>query len=85
MSSKLLYHVLEKKLLLEETPLTLKEFVTDVVEDYIKESHTQGFEIQFSLKTELCEELEESVRDMTLKKIYGSISIAEYRKRLLKK
>ena len=85
MSSKLLYHVLEKKLLLGEEPQSLKEFVTSVVEDYLEESRQQGFEIQFSLKAELCEELEESVRDMTLKKIYGSLSIGEYRKRFLKK
>ncbi len=82
MSAKLLYHVFEKNLLREQSPLSLKEFVEAVVTDYIDETRRQGFQIQLSLKKDLCEELENTVRDMTLKKIYGSFSVAEYRKRM---
>lgn len=85
MPARLLYSVFEKNLLrLSEENPSLKEFVKIVVDDYLSESQKRGFGLNLSFKQDLCEELEEIVRDMTLKKIYGSYSVGEYRRKNLK-
>ncbi len=82
MPAQLLYSIFEKNLLqLDDENPSLKEFVQTVVGDYLTETQNKGFGLNLSFKKELCEELEDVVRDMTLKKIYGSFSISEYRKK----
>lgn len=82
MHLSLLYNVFERNLLrmTNENP-TIKEFVTQVVDEYLNEAQKRGFGLNINFKEELCEELESAVREMTLKKIYGSLSVSEYRKK----
>ena len=53
-------------------------FITNVVQDYISYLLCQGVNIPTSVRPSLVEDLTEEVREMTLKKTYGRVSIVEF-------
>ena len=75
-----LYVIFERHLFKSSTEdQSTQNFVDDVVNDYIQFLKSQSVGIPRSMLNYLIDDLKEEVRDMTLKKTYGTASLREFR------
>ena len=58
--------------------ISTAEFIELVVQDYVNYLLTQGVNIPNAVRPALIEDLTEEVREMTLKKTYGSVSVSNF-------
>lgn len=76
-----LYTIFEKHLYdFEENAETQEGFIDKIVSDYIKFLVANKVAVPRRWQVHILEELRENVRQMLVKKIYGCLSIEEYRK-----
>jgi hypothetical protein len=78
-----LYLIFERNLLdFQGTPSNRKEFVDKVVKDYISHLRKLNLAVPMNLEVAISEELAVQVNRMLFKKIYGCLSIDEYRRNM---
>ena len=81
-----LYTILEKHLYdFDEENDTQKEFVSGIVQDYLKYLTTQKILVPKKWQSHVIEELHDQVEKMLIKKMYRCLNIDEFRRTLKKK
>jgi hypothetical protein len=76
-----LYVIFEQHLFNFQDPdVDRKTFIGNVIKEYISHLRKLNISIPKSLEGPVVEELAEQVHNMLVKKIYGCLSIADYRK-----
>ncbi len=75
-----LYVIFEKNLVqFEDESSDRDTFIDGVVKDYLKYLRSQNIAVPRALERAVCEELSTQVRGMLIKKIYGFLTISDYR------
>jgi len=81
-----LYIIFERHLYRSSTEgQSTQAFIDAVVQDYLSYLTTQDVHIPAKVRPALLEDLREEVREMTLKKTYGSVSVSEFQDQSQKK
>jgi hypothetical protein len=74
-----LYVIFERHLYRSSTEgVSTKAFIDAVVQDYLVYLSNMGVHIPGKVRPALVEDITEEVREMTLKKTYGSVSVSEF-------
>ncbi len=78
-----LYTIFEQHLYnFQDSDLDRKTFIDQVVSDYLSYLRKKQIAVPLSLQNIIAEELSDQVNAMLVKKIYGNLTIRDFRKRV---